>query len=154
MELKPKDELRKILEKDPDDRDALVEMAIVYAEDEDYQSARKYFERALELYPEDPVIYYDLGFLYKMMLLKDTEHLELWEDASDEQVLMEDAIYYFQKALDINPDYINALNNLASLYAIKNNYDEAISLWKRSLEIDDSQEMVKNDIQAILNKFE
>lgn len=154
MELRSIQELANVLKANPEDRDALVELGIVYAENEEYQKAKELFEKASKLYPDDPVIYYDLGFLYKMLLLKDTEHLELWEDVSDEQVLMDDAIYYFQKALEINPDYINALNNLASLYAIRNDYDDAITLWKRSLELDDSQELVRNDIQAILDKFE
>lgn len=154
MELRSIEELTDFLRDNPDDRDALVEMGIVFAEMEDYKKAKEIFEKAVALYPDDPVIYYDLGFLYKMMLLKDIEHLEYWEDAADEQVLMEEAIYFFQKALEINPDYINALNNLGALYAIRNDYDEAIALWKRSLEIDDSQELVKKDIEALLDKLE
>ncbi len=154
MEIRDIKELESFLKDYPEDRDVLVELGIAYAEQEEYKKAQEIFEKATKLYPDDAIIYYDLGFLFKMMLLKDRQRLEYWEDAADEQVMMDDAIYYFQKALELNPDYVNALNNLGALYAIRNDYDEAISLWKRSLEIEPDQEDVKGDIQAILDRLE
>lgn len=154
MEIRDIKELESFLKDYPEDRDVLVELGIAYAEQEEYKKAQEIFEKAAKLYPDDAIIYYDLGFLFKMMLLKDRQRLEYWEDAADEQVMMDDAIYYFQKALELNPDYVNALNNLGALYAIRNDYDEAISLWKRSLEIEPDQEDVKGDIQAILDRLE
>ncbi len=154
MELRDIKELENFLRDYPEDRDALVELGIAYAEINEYKKAQEIFEKASSLYPDDAIIYYDLGFLFKVMLMKDKEHLELWEDAADEQVLLEDAIYYFQKALEINPDYINALNNLGALYALRSDYDDAISIWKQSLELDPDQEDVRSDIQAVLDSLE
>jgi len=147
-------ELQDKLSAAPDNRDLLVELGIAYAENQQYKEALATFEKALKLYPEDAVIHYDLGFLYKLMALRDLEKLELWEDATDDELLVENAMYYFRKALELNPDYVSAMNNLAALHAIREEFDDAIRLWRQSLEIDEDQPDVKTDLQAVIDRLE
>ena len=42
----------------------------------------------------------------------------------------------YQKAIDINPNYPDALNNLAGLYFKTSQYEEAMIYWEKVLKIE------------------
>jgi tetratricopeptide (TPR) repeat protein len=46
------------------------------------------------------------------------------------------ALADYQKAVELSPEYVNALNNLGSIYFAQKNYKQALELINRSLQID------------------
>jgi protein O-mannosyl-transferase len=56
------------------------------------------------------------------------------------------AIFHFQKALGIQPDYIAASNDLGVLFASKGEIKEAIDAWRQSLSIDPDNADAANNI--------
>ena len=56
------------------------------------------------------------------------------------------AIFHFQKALSIQPDYIAASNDLGVLFASKGEIKEAIAAWRQSLSFDPDNADAANNI--------
>src|SRR5207237_7856334 len=56
------------------------------------------------------------------------------------------AIFHFQKALSIQPDYIGASNDLGVLLASKGEIKEAIAAWEQSLSFDPDNADATNNI--------
>ena len=64
---------------------------------------------------------------------------------------MDEAIAHFQKALQINPDYADAHNNLGSALLRKGKVDEAITHYQKALQINpDFAEAQKNLSNALI----
>ncbi len=61
---KAKDILSSILDEDPKDRNALINLGICYFKIGDTKDAKIYLERAKKLYPDDPLPYYNLCCVY------------------------------------------------------------------------------------------
>jgi tetratricopeptide (TPR) repeat protein len=70
-------------------------------------------EQALKNNPDDPVLHFEMGNLYLSR-----------GDLSQ-------AINQFENALTIQPDYSQALNNLAMAYAADKQYDKALDAFKK-----------------------
>ncbi len=45
------------------------------------------------------------------------------------------ALFYFSKAIEINPECSSAMTNIAEIYKMSGKYKEAIEHYKRALEI-------------------
>ena len=75
--------------------------------------AMKEFQRAETKYADDHLLQYDIGLVY---LLKKQ---------------YDEAIAHFKKALDLKPDYGEAINSLGNAYAGKGDWDQAIFNYKK-----------------------
>ena len=49
---------------------------------------------------------------------------------------MDEALEHFQKAVEINPNYVEAHSNLGQALLQKGQMDEAVAQFKKALEID------------------
>ena len=67
----------------------------------------------MKIDPKDPDLHYKMGKLYKRNGKLDA------------------AIEEYQKALSIQPEFAGALNDLAIAYAVKGEYEKALSLLKK-----------------------
>ena len=68
---------------------------------------------------------------------------------------MDEAITHYQKALQINPDYAEAHNNLGNALLQKGRVDEAIAQYQKALQIKpDYAEAHDNLGNALLQKGE
>ena len=64
----------------------------------------------------------------------------------------EEAIVWFDKALEVNPNYFFALNNKGLALSNLGRYDEAITSYDKALEINPNYEAAKqNKILALQN---
>ena len=103
--------------------------------------------RALaEQYPDSPLPHYNLSVIYLMRLQEDYEHLEVWEDLSDDEKVFEQAVSEAETALQIKPDFIPALNNLGTLFALRGWWQDAINQWEKSLSEEPDQPLVREDL--------
>ncbi len=98
----------------PDYADARNNFDKVLAEKEKaVTKAIEKIQEAVELDPANPVLYFNMGNLYRK--IKETGK----------------AAEQYKKALSIHPEFSEALNNLAIMYAVMGKYDDAVSLLKK-----------------------
>lgn len=83
-----------------------------YMRQGDYTSALRELLKARELYPEDPILYNDLGLCYMA------------------KNMLPDAIIHFKKAVALKPGYAPARNNMGTAYLVLEEYDAAIEVFK------------------------
>jgi tetratricopeptide (TPR) repeat protein len=86
--------------------------------DKDWTGAKKYFDSAINIYPEYDVAYNGLG------------------SALAGSGNMNDARPAFEKAISLNPNFAEAERNLARICFAEKKYDEALTLLDRSLSTD------------------
>ncbi len=92
------------------------QLGISYLNDNNIQPAFVEFQKALELNPEDKEVLNAIGVIY---LLK----LEDYPKAID----------YFQKALKIDRNFSEAMNNLGFAFEKSGRYDEAVGAYKTAI---------------------
>ncbi len=142
-----------VIEKEPENINALYGLASALFIKQDYENAIKYYEKTLKngktrVIPE---IVYKLGFSYYKLkrypeavkYLTEAQNLGLIEEKlfialgySLIQVKrISDAMVAYQKALNINPFNYQTHNNIGVLYAQQKQYDKAIKEFKEALKI-------------------
>ncbi len=62
----------------------------------------------------------------------------------------DEAMSYYQKALQIKPDHVYALNNLGNVLASRGQWDEAIAYYRKALSIEPNYAMGHNNLGNIL----
>jgi len=90
--------------------------AILAGMEEKDKERKKYFEILQEIakkYPEEKRIHFDLGLYYFGRSMQDEAEAEL------------------KKAIELDPEYGYALNQLAYLYSHKNDFEKALEYFKR-----------------------
>lgn len=88
-----------------------------YARDQDYDRAKDYYQKAIELNPHFADGYYNLGGIC----------FDLGK--------YREAIPSYKKAIELNPDLATAHNNLANVYYKLADYDQAQTLYKKAIEL-------------------
>lgn len=131
------------------DIESMIEEGETYSENGNFEEAINVFSAVVEHFPESPLGYYNLGVAHFLKLREDIENSEFWEDFVDEEGHYEEAVNCFEQALELQEDYVPALNNLATAYAMRGKFQEAIELWERSLEIDPDQPEIRQDLQNV-----
>ena len=113
------DEARKLyqifLEKYPQDIEALVLLAMVYIQENNYTAALPYFLQAETVMPDHAQIQVHLGNTYKSL-----QQYEL-------------ALTHYQQALTLKPKYAEARHNLANLYVKMGETDKAIEQYQQAI---------------------
>lgn len=72
---------------------------------------------------------------------------ELYSRACDKKALGEfdSAIRLFKEALSLNPDYVEALNNLGNVYSGQGEYKKGLIYFKRALELNSEEPILLNN---------
>lgn len=112
--------LAKAIELDDTNPDILrdfASMQLKYGDDSGIEIAKKALEKAYKLKPDDPDILNNYGY---------TLYLDR---------MFNEAIDKLKKALEIQPDYLEANYNLALAYNGVKNYDMALKYWERVIEL-------------------
>lgn len=98
-------------------------------------------------YPESPTGRYNLGVALFLRVRKDREHLELWENLADDEQYAEEAILSLEEAIEADPKFIQAYNNLARLYALRGRKEDAMKAWTTSLELNPEQAEIRSEME-------
>ncbi len=102
------EELHKALELDPHYGVALYRVAYNYAEIGDYAQAIEYFKRYASVSPGDANVFDSMGDLYFQM------------------GQLDEALTQYKEALFVKPDFYVSSGNIAYIYALKEDYAEAM----------------------------
>ncbi|UCE17303.1 MAG: tetratricopeptide repeat protein [Gemmatimonadota bacterium] len=140
------EELEKRLEAEPENVDVMVELASLYGERNEIRKAVDLLEQILGIDPENTTAHYNLGVCYFKVLKSDLEVSEIWEDKADDEEFFELAIVAFQRALELDSEFVEAYNNLGTLYALRGWNEEAKEQWKRSLELNSNQPEIRENL--------
>jgi tetratricopeptide (TPR) repeat protein len=97
--------------------EAYKRLAIFYAQSKNWTKAEEYFERALEINPEDAMGWRGLGYTY----FQRGDYVRATAD--------------YLKAIEINPDDAVMWYNLGTVYGEQGDYGRAIASYKKALEI-------------------
>ena len=96
-------------------------------------------EAAIAIRDDDPDAFYNLGVVLGHLAaasMKVRHGFRVWDKSRvPTAVLIDKALFYYQQALDLDPEYTAALNNMAMLYVLREEKDLAIEALKRSLAI-------------------
>ena len=90
----------------------------VYQTMKDFQKAKSYYEKIIEINPNIPEAYNNLGSIF-------------YENSD-----LEKSTYNIEKAIEINPDFSNAYFNLGKIYFHKGNNQKAVDCFEKAIEID------------------
>ncbi len=104
------------LKTNPNDFETLVKLGNLYYDNQQYQDATQYYERALKIRPENVDVRTDMGTCY-------------WNLGAADKALAE-----FNRALSYRPDYAQTLFNIGIVkFQGKNDPKGAIDAWERLL---------------------
>jgi len=143
--------LEKAIQIDPNYAEAYNNLAFTYMKLGDYQKAKESTEKAKTLFQKQGNKQGITAVENIEMMLKKAKKLDSKEEKSDDAKAKEyllkgsnffdnkdynRAITYYQKAIKIDPNFVEAYNNLGIVYEKIGDYEKAISYFKKVIEID------------------
>ena len=134
------------LAQDTDDRTKLLAEAQEPFLKGEYEKAIKIFDEMLEIYPTDPKIFEMKGVALSNLRLDSTLAMQPKDSTSSRNPsnLNKLSMLEFYKALEINPNSVLALNGLGLGFGNFGEYSEAEKYFKKSIEIEPSNEITQN----------
>jgi cytochrome c-type biogenesis protein CcmH/NrfG len=126
---------KSILERDPNNLQALINLGNAYLDMDRYQEAIDAYSKALSLAPKSPDVRTDMGIMYRKLGQFDK------------------AIEAFRQAARDDPKHVNSRFNLSIVSKYdKNDFRGAIQAWEEFLKLNpdnDRATMVKQEIQTM-----
>ena len=116
----------KLLKKNPKDYQLIYSVGLSYVNLQNYSEADKYFDKLLYV-QEKPEIFFIQANIHKQLKKYDT------------------SVAYFEKAIELNPNFSEAYNNLGNVKKRIGNIDEAISCFKKAIQFLSSTFFQKTD---------
>lgn len=114
----------------------LVDQGIAAGEKGNLQEARGYLEEAVRLNPDGIDALFNLGVVYGLLAHHNIARAEFYDDYVRDEVFVERAQICYDLVLEQVPDHIPSLNNLATLYSVRDAKDQAIPLLERIIAIE------------------
>lgn len=127
---------RQILEKNPEQIEALYGLAMILQKAEKVTDAISVYQKIMMIAPQEDQVYFELGNL------------------SQKQGNYEEAIRYFHKGIELNPQRMETYNNLALLKQTQGDIDSAIKIYQQALEIDPNFAEILNNLGSAFKQKE
>ncbi|MGV0830143.1 tetratricopeptide repeat protein [Empedobacter brevis] len=105
------------LELNPDSFEIFHNLGNLEAKKKNYKKAIEFFEKTIGLYPKDAETYYNIAKIYTDF----EDNFELGKQN-------------YNRAIELEPDFFMAYNNLASIYLREKNFDKAVKTLELGLE--------------------
>ena len=155
--------LNRALEIEPDDAQLIGTLAMIYNGMEDFEKSDSLYERALELKPDDPLLSNNYAYSFATRNIQLERALKMVKISVKEDSLNSsyldtigwvyfmlgnytEAKTYLEKAIEFGGESAVMLDHLADIEYKLGNKDEAIKLWKKSLELDPTKIEIQNKI--------
>jgi tetratricopeptide (TPR) repeat protein len=111
-----RESFEKVLQAVPESADALRGLAAIAVDQEDYQEALDLQARLIELGERTPELFYNTGLLLQRV------------------GQVEDSVRLYKEALNVKPDFAEALLNLGHAHKSLGQEEEARACWHQALE--------------------
>ncbi len=115
--------IREGRERYPEDLDLIFTEANIHIFTGDVESAEKVLDLAIQRDPDNPSLYFAFGANYDKMA-QDTMYT-----VEEREFAFVEAVKAYEKALELNPDYFDAMYNLGALY-----FNKGLVLFERAEE--------------------
>lgn len=143
---------KSLLKDEPDNIEYLSALGSVYMQKGEDEKALPYFTHLLSIEPDNFSALNNTGAIYRRLKRYD-ESLEVLQKASDlgikntqldynigftykEMAKYDEAIERFESVIIENPRDVLAFNHLASIHAARHDYEHAVSVYNRGLQVD------------------
>lgn len=134
------DQYKAVLQRDPKNINSVKGIAYLYLQMKKFEDAKTYYRKALEMDPNDPEPYYSIGVIdwtqcyqprmeeraklglkpEEMLNTKNKDQKKLCDDLQQKNApLIQDAIDVLNKALQLRPDYDDAMAYMNLMYREK-----------------------------------
>ncbi len=119
-----------------------------------YNTAIDYLNKALKYQPDNPETYVYLGDAYQDKYSKQIGYNEFFRIIDEGKYpASDDAIIYYQKAININPKYALSYYKMGTMYGFnKNEIEEGINWFKKGIAIDDNYTHVYLNLGELYSK--
>jgi tetratricopeptide (TPR) repeat protein len=155
--------LNRALEIQPDDAQLIGTLAMIYNGMQDFEKSDSLYERALELKPDDPLLCNNYAYSFATRNIQLERALKMVkisvkEDSLNSSYLDTIGWVYFmlgnyseaklnlEKAIEVGGESAVMLDHLADIESKLGNKEQAIKLWKKSLELDPTKIEIQNKI--------
>jgi tetratricopeptide (TPR) repeat protein len=152
MELSTRENLEKIIRNNPDDIDARLRLAEIIRKDRSPEEALEMYDNVIGLDPDNPLAILGKGLCWAMSLLDNIPTREVWGREIDEQEMIDNAMEFLEQAAELDPELTEAYNAMGRLFAIIAQEEDAVDMFKQSLQVDATQLDVLEDLREITGK--
>lgn len=132
--------LEEILQKEPNNIDARLSLASVYESNNLEDKAIKEYHKVVELAPENAYAHFALGNIYK--------------NESDQYMTINKAEEEWKKAIEHDPNFVDAHHNLAVSYYEKKEYSKALEEWEIVKKLNPNYPNIDKNLDLIKKKRE
>ena len=133
------EELKKIIEKDPKNLQALITLGNLFYDGSKFEEAIEYYQRALKLDPKNADVWTDMGTMYRQLPNIDS------------------SIICYQKAVQVNPGHKSGWFNLGIVYLFDKKDDKkAVWAWKKFIALspdDPHVQVIKDEMEKLEKKL-
>lgn len=139
------EELKRKLENDTDNLSFAILLADAYCKEDQVTEALKVLKSATEKHPSSSLAFYKLGECAIAIILGDVVDTKSLDRDKNAEII-EIAKTAFNRAVQLKPDYVDAINRLATLGILIGEQSQARELLVKSLDLKPNQ----SDISALL----
>ncbi|MFO8182792.1 MAG: hypothetical protein R6U39_01330 [Candidatus Aegiribacteria sp.] len=152
MEISTRETLEEIIRKNPDDIDARLSLAEIVRKDRSPEEALEIYDSVIQLDSDNAMAYLGKGLCYAMSLLDNIPTREIWDSELDEQEMIDNAMEHLEQAAELDPELTEAYNAMGRLFAIIAQEEDAVEMFRQSLQVDPTQLDVLEDLKEITGK--
>ena len=111
--------------------DALIDRGLEAGRGRDLAAAQSALEEAVRLYPEGIDGLFNLGVVYGLIAHQNITKAEFYDDYTQDEIFLEKARVCYDHVLDLDSVHLPSLNNLATLYSMRDDRESAIAYLER-----------------------
>ncbi len=147
------DEEQAEVEEDSNELDELIAEVDELSDTGQFRKAVRQWRRSIDRFSDEPRAYHHYGLTCFRLLEEEAAYQPNWDTEPSLVGLYEEASGALEEAVNLEEDNFEAWNILGALYALRENYREAIGAWERSLAIEPNQEQVREDLETVRHRF-
>jgi tetratricopeptide (TPR) repeat protein len=126
-----------LIKNNPNDKEMLLALGQLYSQTKEIKEGRELYSQFIELFPDDPHGYLGMGQIYQI------------------EGNMTDAINYYRKALSVDSDFMEPLNEIVALKLSEKQYEEALEICRQYLPLAANKAYIYNvmgEVSAAVDK--
>lgn len=137
---KPDPERAPLSEADRTRYHELIDQGVAAGERGDLRTAAARLEDAVRMAPDGVEGLFNLGVVYGYLAHLNVSRAEFYDDYTRDEVWVERALICYHRVIELEPDYLPALNNMATIWSMRDERDLAIEYLQRMLKVEPRDE--------------